>query len=386
MLRVIVTGEQIPDEIIKKWPEAGCDVISIPIEKVTYEIQKEESNLFCDCVVHLGSTNPSSSTPQITSETSGSLSGAVHFTNEIRGLPNTACMQDGRKWRSIPIIHFIRNNNPLSLHDGALGDDTWLGKYKSIEENLDRVKQVVENYRGLFLDELDNLGLLVTYENGIYQVGHTLTEKNGIEGKYYYLDADSRRHTPGKLFTIGRDSTGQTVVVEEFERLINDKKTSEPDLQAFFENQPDFLPRLGPAQPLPHVKLPIKNGKYYVPDFILKPIVAAKRDDNWEVLDLKKPQAKIIVNMKFHPSFSAEVNKALTQLRDYRDYFQQDENRASIIEQLKHELKYPRLGVLIGRLPTGTELEELSKEQVRNPDVRIVTYDEVLEKQSRLIT
>ena len=169
------------------------------------------------------------------------------------------------------------------------------------------------------------------------------------------------------------------------EKLINTPETTEQQLQSFFEEHPNFLPSYGYSQPLPHISLLDKYGRALIPDFILKPIVGIQRDNNWEVFDLKRPQVKLISSVKFHPKFSAEVNHAITQLKDYEDYFQNPENSANVREKLDHELKYPRLGVLIGRLPTGMELDELNKQQFREHDVRIVTYDEVLGMMSEQI-
>jgi hypothetical protein len=46
---------------------------------------------------------------------------------------------------------------------------------------------------------------------------------------------------------------------------------------------------------------------------------------------------------------------------------------------------YPELAVLIGRL-SDSDQELLDKAQAREPDVRIVTYDEVLQHQQHLLT
>ena len=76
---------------------------------------------------------------------------------------------------------------------------------------------------------------------------------------------------------------------------------------------------------------------------------------------------------------------AIRQLRDYGDYFSNPENTNEVARVLGHPLRHPRLGVLIGRLPKGDEIEALELEQARCPGIRIVTYDEILEQQRSVL-
>ena len=136
--------------------------------------------------------------------------------------------------------------------------------------------------------------------------------------------------------------------------------------------------------PLPHVRLESHSGPLLIPDFILKPIVAYQRDSNWRILDLKKPGARLLAGPSRHIRLSHEVIQAIAQLRDYGDYFRDPENTDRIAGILGHRLKYPELAVLIGRL-RECDLELLDQAQSRERDVRIVTYDEVLQHQRRLV-
>jgi hypothetical protein len=135
---------------------------------------------------------------------------------------------------------------------------------------------------------------------------------------------------------------------------------------------------------MPHVPLQSDSGPLLVPDFIIKPVVAYQRDSNWEILDLKKPDAKLLAGPRLHTRLSHEVMQAIAQLRDYRDYFRNPEHTERVASALGHHLRYPKLAVLIGRL-SGVNVEELEKAQAREPDVRIVTYDEILERQQKLM-
>lgn len=51
---------------------------------------------------------------------------------------------------------------------------------------------------------------------------------------------------------------------------------------------------------------------------------------------------------------------------------------------LAHHQNFPRLAVLIGRMPVSGEVETLELAQSRDLRVRIITYDEILEAQKHL--
>jgi hypothetical protein len=151
----------------------------------------------------------------------------------------------------------------------------------------------------------------------------------------------------------------------------------------FFEQNPHFLSAV--AKPLPHVQFRDPAGRLLVPDFILKPIVASERDSRWDIIDLKRPQASLLVGAGARKRMSHEVAVAIRQLRDYGDYFADPRNATQIEQKLGHRLQRPKLGVLIGRL-RGLDVEALESEQHRVNDVRIITYDEILESQRALVT
>src|SRR5262249_8923001 len=148
------------------------------------------------------------------------------------------------------------------------------------------------------------------------------------------------------------------------------------------EQNPHFLSLI--AQPLPQVSFRNSAGRLLVPDFILRPIVAAQRDSRWEVLDLKRPQVPLLVGSGARRRISHEVTIAIRQLRDYGDYFGDPRNTAQVQQKLGHPLRRPKLGVLIGRLRVA-DIEALESEQARTTDVRIITYDEILESQRALL-
>ena len=317
------------------------------------------------------------------------LDNLISFVRNLRNLDSCIAMKDGRKWCSTPIIVLITEGFFPNLSIPESLDATVTFSRGDVLADLEKIRQEIGKYRQRLLDELDNLGLLVSYENGRYRVGPALTPRERqVEGNFYFGPADTRPGSRGKYFTVDRDNLGIQFEVEQFEALINKPDVTELDIQKFFEENPHFLLIARLMQALPQVRLPNDVGKLLIPDFILKPIVALQRlrDSNWQVLDLKRPQAKLLAGPSDHRRFSSEVFQAITQVKDYRDHFNNPQNTSAVNKLLGHPLKHPKLAVLIGRMPPPSEVELLEKEQAREPEVSVVTYDEILERQKGLMT
>jgi hypothetical protein len=330
------------------------------------------------CTVDIPGSSPPVATP---------VHRAIGLIRDLRRLEPSCAMADGRKWSSVPFILIATSR---TLGDYAIPDpvDAILTVLRPEDGNLGEIRQAVSHYRRQLLDELDNLGLLVTYDRGRYRVGPALTpHRRLIEGHFYYGPADQRKTTRGKYYTVDRDAFGIEYEIEQFEALLNNPDVRELDLQRFFEDNPHFLVTTRLMQPLPQVRLVSESGRVLIPDFVLKPIVAIqrRRDSNWEVLDLKHPQSKLLAGPSDHRRFSQEVMQAVTQVKDYKDYFETSSHAAAVTSLLGQPLRHPRLGVLIGRMPDPTEIELLEKLQAREPGVRVVTYDEILEAQKGLL-
>jgi Domain of unknown function (DUF4263) len=242
------------------------------------------------------------------------------------------------------------------------------------------IQEAIHAYRSELLAEFEDLGFIVTYEHGRYRVGPAFKRRPELVGRFYVGAFDQR---PDRFVTVHRDLLGVQLEVEQFEHLINRGDVEERELQTFLEQHPHFLSSV--ARPLAHVSFRNSAGRLLVPDFILKPIVAAQRDSRWEILDLKRPHVSLLVGSGARKRLSHEVATAIRQLRDYGDYFADPRSTDQIQEKLGHRLRRPKLGVLIGRL-RNLDVEALEAEQSRITDVRIITYDEILELQRSLLT
>jgi|SRR5882672_6017044 len=389
-MKLIVTANQEPTGFTNVWREK-CSVEFVALDRLMPHLQTSaHTGLTSDAIVEVASLKFPRLSDDFLDDRDflagyNPLEPIINFVRELRELDSVHAMADGRKWCALPFVlilsgAFAESSIPQSL------DITTIVEPHRPQDALAKIEDIYRRYRNRLLDELDNLGILVTYEHGRYRVGPALaTNKKNRESRLYYAAAD--RRDKAKYYTIDRDNVGIQYEVELFEALINDPKISETRLQQFFEDHPHFLLATRLLQSLPHVPLRDSQGKLFVPDFVLKPIVAARRDSNWEVLDLKLPQAKLLAGPRDHKRFSRDVAQAIAQVKDYRDYFENPENSAAVQNALGHRLRHPKLGIVIGRLPSSeAELETLERQQSREPGVRVVTYDEILETQKNLVS
>ncbi len=171
-----------------------------------------------------------------------------------------------------------------------------------------------------------------------------------------------------------------TSEIEEFEELINSPTLREHYLQTFFERHPNFLLGTDYQSLRTGIILPNDTEPNLKPDFFLEPIGGKL----WDILELKLPDKQIVVGRFPRRRFAAAVFDACAQLRTYRDYFSDERNRSRVLSEHGILVRWPRLAVIIGRAPNIDEVA-LRAIQQDFPWVRIITFDELLQKAKRRI-
>ncbi len=297
-------------------------------------------------------------------------------------------MADGRRWNRVPIILLTSAaNSDLNAPrtSGVIAAAVLIAGATVIGDDvtaaiIDTVADEVEKYQRRLIGEFEDLGFLITEESGRLRLGPALTPRGNVEGELYLGSAD--RRPADHWFTIRRDSLAINYDADLFEDLINRSNVSEPELQNFFEGHPYFLTAGNWKTAIPHPRL---GGGTLIPDFVLEPIVAKRRarDSEWQVLDLKKPQERLLVGSATRKRLSAAVHKAIAQLREYQGYFNDPAHAVEITGLLGAAVRFPQLAVLIGRQRDLDDLAALDRQQ-EVERVRIVTYDEILDRQRAL--
>ncbi len=162
--------------------------------------------------------------------------------------------------------------------------------------------------------------------------------------------------------------------LDEFEELLNNPRTTEPQIQNFLERHPQFLKGIDYEHTIAHPVLERDDDGDLIPDFFLKP----RNSELIDILDLKLPTKKLIVGKPDRKKLSGPVTDAIAQVREYRDYFERPEYRARVLKKYGVRGYRPNTIVVIGRDP-----KEVPEDKVRQvfsdlPNfVRIMTFDDI---------
>ncbi|MFC1633436.1 Shedu anti-phage system protein SduA domain-containing protein, partial [Planctomycetota bacterium] len=161
--------------------------------------------------------------------------------------------------------------------------------------------------------------------------------------------------------------------IEELEELINNPNVKERELQKFFEHYPHFFRKWDYREVFAQVHLCRPEGNL-VPDFIL-----TNRELQYAtIVELKLPRARLIRHQDNRVRFGDAVMEARAQLLTYKEWFRQKKNREMLKQKVGMEIYEPRLSIVIGR---ASEFQcEYNRQLLggRNPDVEVVTYDDIL--------
>ena len=161
--------------------------------------------------------------------------------------------------------------------------------------------------------------------------------------------------------------------IKELEDLLNSPMARESDFQRFFESHSHFLRKWDHREIYPQVTLARPEGPL-IPDFIL----TDRELQRAAIVDLKLPNPKLIRRQRNRDRFASAIMEARTQLLRYRDWFRERENRTSLKQRLGMEIYEPHMVVIIGR---SSEFKDEFDRQLLiadNPDIEVVTYDDIL--------
>jgi len=165
----------------------------------------------------------------------------------------------------------------------------------------------------------------------------------------------------------------------ELEDLINNPHAKEEDIQHFFENHPHLFRQWDYRDIFPHVFLTREDAGPLIPDFILVDPEAQRTT----IVDLKLPQMKLVRRQRNRDRFSAAVTEAKAQLFEYRDWFEEKDNREQLKERLGIEVYRPHMGVVIGSSMEFRDAFDRQKLMSTMPEIEIVTYDDIIASAQR---
>lgn len=294
---------------------------------------------------------------------------------------------------------------PIVLHTGHFPSNDYenldvdLVIRKPLNENnndfVEQIKSLIKSWRKQIFDDLEVLGLGVNYDFASLNIGYTVkvkSDKTKILSTSFLL---KQARLP--YLWLNNDFFEYERTIDELESLVSqylnlsrnalERKQWEAQLQAFFIRNPNFLfgdtysrfwsePRLYYPNERKHIK----------PDFVAQPIVSPEMGKNWKVIDLKLPIQEFLQQTDFHKTFVSSFQKCLAQIRDYKEYFKNENNKDHIKKVLEFHPKHPKLTLLVGRRSKLLEQQDKIYERLSQQnyaDIDLVTYDEVVDSQRR---
>jgi hypothetical protein len=163
----------------------------------------------------------------------------------------------------------------------------------------------------------------------------------------------------------------QTLIgtLSEFKKLIDDKNTTEPRMQTFFEHNWIFLD-ISARRVFPKFDM----GGDYIPDFIIE-----TSDFRYDLVEIESPNAELYTKETL-PRQSKKLREADTQIKTYLSY------AYNHVDFLRNKLPFIsaekiRGLIVIGksnRLTTGQK-SRLDQDRASNKNYDIITYDELFE-------
>lgn len=192
-----------------------------------------------------------------------------------------------------------------------------------------------------------------------------------------FLDGNSNLHKV--IYVVSSQAIELQAAIEEFEYLLNYENVSEETFQKFFSKNPDFLLGSDYKRAHPHMVLERDDGSVLIPDFILEPY---DQQSLCDLLELKKPSAQPFILKKDRLRFSAQVMEAKAQLREYSNYFDERSNRQTVEQKYGLRAWRPNMITVIGR---RREIDSIERKKIELdlPNLRVLTYDEILDRAKR---
>ncbi len=149
--------------------------------------------------------------------------------------------------------------------------------------------------------------------------------------------------------------------------------TPEAAYQRYFEEHPAALASLGYRRAVSQPRLPITGDGHFIPDFIVEP-----HNGPPELLDLKTPDERIIIDRARREKFTANVESYISQLHDYREYFGDTAHREACRGLTGFDVPAsPSMVMIVGRDSGLDRLALHNQLQRRGQSLRIHTFDDI---------
>jgi len=317
------------------------------------------------------------------------LSLAARLAYDIRGLPNHVTMPNGIRWSKIPIVIFLENDDMVkrAYGDPALRTVRLAARSPGWDNVYRAAAAEVRDFGERLVDEYVAAGWNVEYNKGRYLRVGIPKARNGkvepIETDLYDGTRDRRyqARTRRELLPVSLIFTDETAVEHDLEELRRKMPEQHPEgvYQRYMDGR-TYLLGAAPYELLPHPEQqdPGTGEKRYA-DYGLNSLRLSDFSAPSRLVDLKTPQAKLLVGARKYKKFGSDITTGLAQLAGYR---------RDLLDPRSKELLariFPN-GMPLGAnlLVAGTKADvdraslEYERERYRR-EADLRTYDEVLE-------
>lgn len=175
-------------------------------------------------------------------------------------------------------------------------------------------------------------------------------------------------------------------LLKKMEYYFFNEQVKELEIDKFIEENAIILERgLNLVKPKSQVVLKDVLGKYGQD---LKPDVIAFNEHHklWTIVDYKRNKRSILKNTDtVRTSFKSEVNDLKAQLRDYKEYFEEEAHRDFVAKTYNLTLKYPTTLGLIGQI-NDSEIDDFNRQMKDEPRwFNVMPYNYLYENFKRYV-
>jgi hypothetical protein len=158
----------------------------------------------------------------------------------------------------------------------------------------------------------------------------------------------------------------------ELETLLADDEVVESDFQTWFESHDVIFDAYGYRRRIAHPEI-VADGKTYVPDFI-----AERIDGLWEIVELKRPDTKVLKDRERRQTFYASLEEYYAQCRDYSRALESATVRENLNLRYDCEIQRDVQAVIVAGRRAHVDLRQVhSLLHDRGSKASLQTYDEI---------
>jgi MraZ protein len=167
--------------------------------------------------------------------------------------------------------------------------------------------------------------------------------------------------------------------LDEFQKLL-DADDLERCFQKLFEAYPEILLGSDHVLSMPSFGFRTPRGRRREMDFILAP---AARRHPWQVVELKRPSAPLVVGQPGRERPHHRVLEAVRQAIEYCDWLKDPSVRAAVETRSGQKLYAAEPVVIIGRNPAPHRFESVNETLERFTHAKVWTFDDLFERAQR---